>query len=62
VAQLSARYPVEEAMARAVGTTPDAFRQTGRTELAALRQAGLRPGAMVFDLGCGSGRLAAALA
>lgn len=60
--RLRLRYPKAKAMAIAVGSTPETFHQFGRIELAVLTQAGLRPGATVFDLGCGSGRLAAALA
>lgn len=59
VAALRAAYPIDEAMALAVGG-PD-YNGIGQIELNILRAAGLKSGMSVFDLGCGSGRLANAL-
>jgi cyclopropane fatty-acyl-phospholipid synthase-like methyltransferase len=53
-------HPIDEAMAMAVGGGP--FDGIGNIELNILKEAGLQPGMSIFDLGCGSGRLAAALA
>ncbi|WP_428489672.1 class I SAM-dependent methyltransferase [Rhodopila sp.] len=58
VTALTAAYPIDEAMSLAVGGH---FGLIGAIELGILRHVGLRPGASVFDLGCGSGRLAVAL-
>lgn len=58
IADLVARYPLDEAMSIAVGGNYEAI---GRTELAVLRHAGLTEGQRLIDLGCGSGRLAWAL-
>ena len=55
---LLAHYPIDEAMARAVGGN---YYQIGQIELELLQFAGLRSGMSVLDLGCGSGRLAHAL-
>lgn len=56
---LVATYPIEEAMSIAVGGQ---YERIGRIENNILRYAGLRDGMSVFDLGCGSGRLAWAIA
>ncbi|SMG22158.1 class I SAM-dependent methyltransferase [Paraburkholderia susongensis] len=58
VDNLVKQYPIDEAMARAVGGSYD---DVGEMELNILRHAGLKDGMAVFDLGCGSGRLASAL-
>lgn len=58
VARLMAEHPRDEAMSLAVGGL---YEQLGRVELALLRHLGLRSSMAVFDLGCGSGRLASAL-
>lgn len=58
IAALIDAYPIDQAMSLAVGGH---FEVIGAIELAILRHAGLEPGASVFDLGCGSGRLAVAL-
>lgn len=59
VAGLIARYPIDEAMTLAVGGSD--FGKVGQIELSLLLRAGLRSEMAIFDLGCGSGRLAAAL-
>ena len=59
IAHLVATHPIDEAMALAVGGGPyDIF---GQMESDILRAAGMSDGMHVVDLGCGSGRLAAAL-
>lgn len=58
VAALVAAHPIDEAMALAVGGDYDGV---GKIETAILKAAGLKSGMSVFDLGCGSGRLAATL-
>jgi ubiquinone/menaquinone biosynthesis C-methylase UbiE len=58
VAKLVDTYPIDEAMAHAVGGHYELF---GRIETQILREAGLRKGMSVVDLGCGSGRLASEL-
>jgi ubiquinone/menaquinone biosynthesis C-methylase UbiE len=58
VTKLLARYPVDEAMSRAVGGD---FEHIGMVQCAVLRRAGLRDGMRLLDFGCGSGRLASAL-
>lgn len=58
VAQLVASYPLDEAMSLAVGGDYD---RIGRIEAQILAYAGLVDEMCVFDLGCGSGRLATAL-
>lgn len=63
VAELVARYPLDEAMERAIGAdVPGAFEAGGIDEREALVHAGLRDGHSLVDLGCGSGRLAIATA
>jgi ubiquinone/menaquinone biosynthesis C-methylase UbiE len=58
VDNLVAAHPIDEAMALAVGGDYDGV---GKIETAILKAAGLKSGMSVFDLGCGSGRLAAML-
>jgi ubiquinone/menaquinone biosynthesis C-methylase UbiE len=58
VAELTATLPLDEAMARAVGGD---YQRVGQVQYAALRHFGLHDGHCLIDLGCGSGRLAAAL-
>lgn len=55
---LIARYPLPEAMSRAVGGSYDAL---GEVEKQLLIGYGLRSSDTVLDIGCGSGRLAKAL-
>jgi SAM-dependent methyltransferase len=59
VASLIAAHPIDEAMARAVGGGD--YGIFGHIEFEILKAAGLKDGMRVVDLGCGSGRLAAAL-
>jgi SAM-dependent methyltransferase len=59
VRDLLARYPRDEAMARAVGGSYDAV---GEVEKQMLVAYGLKPSDTIVDIGCGSGRLAKALA
>lgn len=59
VAALKAAHPLDEAMSLAVGGNYDL---AGEIEVDLLKKAGLVDGMSVFDLGCGSGRLATALA
>ncbi len=58
VARLVREHPLDEAMAIAVGGAYDVM---GRIEAKLLRDLGLADGMRIVDLGCGSGRLAAAL-
>ena len=58
VRDLIARYPLDEAMSRAVGGNFDA---QGEIEKQLLIRQGLTPEHNVVDVGCGSGRLAKAL-
>jgi SAM-dependent methyltransferase len=55
VTDMLANFPVDEAMARAVGGQYEHF---GAVEGALLCAAGLRDGMSLIDFGCGSGRLA----
>ncbi len=55
VRSLMARYPLDEAMQRAVGGQ---YEEMGRLQSGLLIEAGLRDGHHLLDLGCGSGRLA----
>jgi SAM-dependent methyltransferase len=58
VRDLTARYPLPEAMSRAVGGSYDAL---GEVEKQMLIGYGLEPAHTLVDVGCGSGRLAKAL-
>jgi len=58
VDMLLANFPPDEAMSHAVG---GAYEETGRKERAILEYAGLKPGMLLIDVGCGSGRLSSAL-
>lgn len=58
VRSLMQRYPIDEAMSRAVGGSYDAL---GEIEKSLLIQCGLEPQHTLVDVGCGSGRLAKAL-
>jgi glycosyltransferase involved in cell wall biosynthesis/SAM-dependent methyltransferase len=58
VDRLVQAFPKDEAMSLAVGGE---YESTGNVEKAILAYVGLRDGQCVFDLGCGSGRLAHAL-
>jgi SAM-dependent methyltransferase len=58
VRELIARYPLPEAMSRAVGGNYEAL---GEIEKQMLIGLGLQPGHTLVDVGCGSGRLARAL-
>lgn len=58
VESLVKQYPLDKAMAIAVGGEYDLF---GKLEALLLRKLGLSDGMRIVDLGCGSGRLAAAL-
>lgn len=55
VRRLMADHPVDEAMSLAVGGD---YETAGASLAAVLRNQGLREGMGLFDLGCGSGRLA----
>jgi ubiquinone/menaquinone biosynthesis C-methylase UbiE len=59
VAHLLKTYPRDEAMARAVG---GGYREIGEIERNIVQYAGLKDGMSLVDIGCGSGRLAHALA
>lgn len=58
VRDLVRTHPLDEAMSLAVGGR---YEEVGAIERDILRWAGLRDGMRLVDLGCGSGRLAAAL-
>jgi len=58
VAHLLQTYPLDEAMSMAVGGR---YEETGKIEAAVIRHAGLTDGMALLDMGCGSGRLAAAI-
>jgi len=58
VAKLIRDYPLDEAMSHAVGGQ---YEIIGQIEAALLKQLGLANGMRLVDIGCGSGRLAAAL-
>lgn len=58
VANLIANHPLDEAMSLAVGGD---YYDVGENEAAILEWIGLKDGMTLFDLGCGSGRLANAL-
>lgn len=58
VEDLLAKHPLDEAMSLAVGGHYDSI---GRVMTQALIIAGVKNGDFVFDLGCGSGRVAHAL-
>jgi ubiquinone/menaquinone biosynthesis C-methylase UbiE len=59
VRRLKWKYPLDEAMSRAVGG--GGYEHIGQIEAAIVNYAGLRDGNSLIDLGCGSGRLASAL-
>lgn len=59
VAKLIETHPIDEAMSMAVGGQ---YVPMGEIEADVMQWAGLKEGMAVFDLGCGSGRLAHALA
>src|SRR5688572_12541549 len=59
VRSLMQQYPLDEAMSRAVGGSYEAV---GEVEKQLLIQAGLQRDHVLVDVGCGSGRLAKALA
>ena len=59
VGELLSQHPLDEAMSRAVGGL---FKQMGDIEKQLLLQLGLKPEHTIVDVGCGSGRLACALA
>lgn len=62
VDQLLSEHPEELAMAKAVGSpSVEAFKQFGDTQVKVLVAHGLMSGMRVYDIGCGSGRTAAAL-
>lgn len=58
VDSLLERFPLDEAMERAIGGN---FEAGGTRMVSLLRGAGLQSGTSIIDLGCGSGRLAKAL-
>jgi SAM-dependent methyltransferase len=58
VKRLMAEHPIDEAMSRAVGGGYDA---QGRVQATILCHFGLSNGMSLIDLGCGSGRLSAAI-
>jgi 2-polyprenyl-3-methyl-5-hydroxy-6-metoxy-1,4-benzoquinol methylase len=59
VANFLHAYPLDEAMARAVGG--GGYDDNGKIECDALIAIGLTPGDSVIDIGCGSGRLSTQL-
>lgn len=59
VADLIAKHPIDEAMSLAVGGD---YEGIGRVMAQALITAGLKDGDSVVDIGCGSGRVASAVA
>jgi ubiquinone/menaquinone biosynthesis C-methylase UbiE len=58
VDKLISEYPLDQAMALAVGGD---FDRVGNVETDVLLYGGLHPGQALLDMGCGAGRLAAAL-
>jgi SAM-dependent methyltransferase len=62
VRRLLAELPYEEAMIRAIGADDrESFDAFGDVQVRVLRHNGLRDGMVIYDVGCGSGRTAAAL-
>jgi ubiquinone/menaquinone biosynthesis C-methylase UbiE len=59
VRRLMWKYPIHEAMSRAVGG--GTYEHIGEIEACIVAYVGLRDGQSLADLGCGSGRLASAL-
>lgn len=61
IKRLVEQYPLDEAMALAVGGGIGSFEAVGSIEADVMIYAGLDNGSSLLDLGCGSGRLAVAI-